>query len=622
MATKRSKAAKRGSSSRRTRSKKETMKGGTRSRDPLPDRIFAQASPRSIGGVSMLEAQGQIRSETVANFYSEGDVVNAAVGRLQQAGFEILQISPLSINIAGSASQYREAFNTDLVVIDRPVIKEQAKEDVAQFIDSLDTDTPGLIRTRGTKFEDVIEGVALEEPVYYMAASMFAPLKSYWHLRMPGDVSLGCNADRAHRAGITGKGVRVAMVDSGWFKHPYFLGRGYRAAPVVLGPAAANPLADESGHGTGESANIFANAPDVELLPVKINFVNSTGAFNAAAGLTPDIITCSWGSSVAFGPLSAANQTLAAAIAAAVAAGITVVFSAGNGHAGFPGQHPDVISAGGVFMNPDETLQASNYASGFVSNVYPARSVPDVCGLVGMLPKAIYIMLPLEPSDDIDIGNAGGTHPNGDETTSSDGWAAFSGTSAAAPQLAGVAALIKQACPALGPAQIKDTLMKTARDVTTGTCNTVFPLHTGLPAAAGFDTATGSGLVDAHKAVLMAKVKCLGPIIPIVVPVTTPPIVPITGPIVPITGPIVPITGPVVPVFPVKPITPRPIEPIRPIAPIVNPGPMPQSGAAGREAAGAQGGGGGGEAQPSGQLSADDVEALSQMIVKSEIELG
>ena len=150
--------------------------------------------------------------------------------------------------------------------------------------------------------------------------------------------------------------------------------------------------------------------------------------------------------------------------------------------------------------------------------------------------------------------------------------------------------------------------MKTARDVTTGTCNTVFPLHTGLPAAAGFDTATGSGLVDAHKAVLMAKVKCLGPIIPIVVPVTTPPIVPITGP--------------VVPVFPVKPITPRPIEPIRPIAPIVNPGPMPQSGAAGREAAGAQGGGGGGEAQPSGQLSADDVEALSQMIVKSEIELG
>ena len=39
----------------------------------------------------------------------------------------------------------------------------------------------------------------------------------------------------------------------------------------------------------------------------------------------------------------------------------------------------------------------------------------------------------------IDVGNAGGTHPNGDETANNDGWAAFSGTSAAAPQLAGVA---------------------------------------------------------------------------------------------------------------------------------------------------------------------------------------
>ena len=32
---------------------------------------------------------------------------------------------------------------------------------------------------------------------------------------------------------------------------------------------------------------------------------------------------------------------------------LTVVFSAGNGHFGFPGQHPDVISAGGAFMNAE-----------------------------------------------------------------------------------------------------------------------------------------------------------------------------------------------------------------------------------------------------------------------------
>ncbi|MDX6305252.1 MAG: hypothetical protein QOI77_2221, partial [Blastocatellia bacterium] len=237
----------------------------------------------------MFEGQHQIHAGTVTNFFSDGEIVNAAVTRLQEAGFEILQISPLTINIAGTAAQYRRAFGTDIVVQDRPVIKSGAKKEVGQFLDSPDTNTSGLIQTQGTKFEDTVEGVALEEPRYYMAApSMFGPLKSYWHLRLPGDVSLACNADKAHRAGITGKGIKVAMCDSGWFKHPYFVGRGYKAAPVVLGPGATLPLKDEVGHGTGESANIFANAPDIDFAPVKMSFVNSTGGFNAAVGLAPN----------------------------------------------------------------------------------------------------------------------------------------------------------------------------------------------------------------------------------------------------------------------------------------------------------------------------------------------
>jgi len=649
-------------STKKSKSKKAASKSakagarGKASQSALPPRIYANVSPHSIGGVSMFEGQHQIHAGTVTNFFSDGEVVNAAVSRLQEAGFEILQISPLTINIAGTAAQYRRAFGTDIVVQDRPVIKEGAKKDVGQFLDSPDTNTSGLIQTQGTKFEDTVEGVALEEPRYYMAGpSMFAPLKSYWHLRLPGDVSLGCNADKAHRAGITGKGVKVAMCDSGWFKHPYFVGRGYKAAPVVLGPAATLPLKDEVGHGTGESANIFANAPDIDFAPVKMSFVNSTGGFNAAVGLAPNIITCSWGSSTN-GPLSAADQVLAAAIAAAVAAGIVVVFSAGNGHAGFPGQHPDVISAGGVFMSPDESLQASNYASGFASQIYPGRKVPDLCGLVGMLPKAIYIMFPLEPGDQIDVGNAGGTHPNGDETTNSDGWAAFSGTSAAAPQLAGVAALIKQACPSLTPAQVRNIMKSTARDVTTGHCNTVpgGPAG-GNVATVGPDLATGTGLVDAHKAVMLAKVQCLGPIIPIgvvqpigvfppvkpitVQPITGPitPVQPITGPIKPIT-PVQPITGPITPVTPVKPIQPitgpikpitpikpiqpgpiTPIQPIKPIAPIVNPGPVQPS--AGGGMSGMEGTSEASSGSSQATLSEADVEALSGMIINSELDI-
>ena len=127
-----------------------------------------------------------------------------------------------------------------------------------------------------------------------------------------------------------------------------------------------------------------------------------------------------------------------------------------------------------------------------------------------MCPNAIYIMLPLEPGDEIDVRQRRrDTFPNGDETRNSDGWAAFSGTSAAAPQLAGAAALVKQACPALTPAQIQSIMMKTARDVTTGKST---PGARRQAAVVGPDLATGNGLVDANKSVMLAKVQCLGPI--------------------------------------------------------------------------------------------------------------
>jgi hypothetical protein len=488
--------------------KKKTTK-----KSPMPKRIFAQASPRSIGGVSMFSMMGGINEETVTGFQSEDSVIGESVNLLRKAGFEILYVTPFTINIAGARKVFESAFQTELVTVEREVIKPGGVEETATFIECPKTDIEGFIDTSKTTFADVLEGVAIEEPQYFFE-SAFAPNRAYWYLDVPGDVSLGTNSDKAHRSGITGKGIKVAMVDSGHYLHPFFTKRGYRVAPVVLGPAAANPTRDEVGHGTGESANIFAVAPDVQLLPVKMSFVNSKGAFDAAVALNPDIITCSWGSSRQRPPLSAAAQALAASVAAAWAAGIVVIFSAGNGHWGFPGQHPDVISAGGTFMDQDESLRASDYASGFMSNIYPNRRVPDLCGLVGMRPKAAYIMLPVEPEDEIDAtpwnagGRQGGTFPRGDETTNKDGWGCFSGTSAAAPQLAGAAALMKQACGRLTPQQIREIMMKTARDVTKGQCS---PSTGANPAGSGPDTATGNGLVDAHKAVLTAKVRCLSP---------------------------------------------------------------------------------------------------------------
>lgn len=72
-----------------------------------------------------------------------------------------------------------------------------------------------------------------------------------------------------------------------------------------------------------------------------------------------------------------------------------------------------------------------------------------------------------------------------------DGWGAFSGTSAAAPMVAGVCALLKKASPELTSVDIKNILKYTARDIALEV-----NAH-GKEASPGPDLATGYGLVDA-----------------------------------------------------------------------------------------------------------------------------
>ena len=483
----------------------------------MPPRVFAVAVPAAAG--ALFEPGRVVTAATVGEFLDNDDGVARAAAALAGAGFEVLQTTRLMVNIAGPAELYEAIFGVRLFTEEREVVKPGSRRDLATFIDCADSEVSGLVPAGGSALADVVSAVAIEEP-YYPASlvpdpvpgpapvpvpgsvSAEPPEVDYWHLTLPDQLAAALRADGAHTEGITGEGVRVAMVDTGFQQHPFFVAHGYRVEPTVSGPGTTLPEVDENGHGTGEAANVFAAAPAATLQPVKTAtasgaLVNVTAAFNAAVALDPHVITNSWGSSQSDPPLSAANQALAAAVATAVADGVIVVFSAGNGGWGFPGQHPDVIAAGGVYQEPDGALRASDYASGFASRIYPGRDVPDVSGLVGLLPRAMYLMLPVPPGCAIDRDHAGGTHPDGDQTGPDDGWAAFSGTSAAAPQLAGVSALLAQVSPGVGPERVREVLKTTARDVAAGVNHPTF----GHAAVAGPDLATGAGLVDASAAV-------------------------------------------------------------------------------------------------------------------------
>jgi len=468
----------------------------------------------------------------VKDFVPEEDKMNQGIDALSKLGFKLTGRGQLTASMKCTKKSFETAFDTKLTEF-----QLDAKENYAFYSFYFPPDnlpwTPIL--------EELIDDVYIQWPHMYMAPkkstssrkkvaskssavggqalpSAQPPKVNYYHLKVPSGVASLLNAKEVHLSGTTGKGIRVVMIDSGFAhgSHRFFDVNRY-TSKVVLAGDAQDQNKDYFGHGTGQSANLFSLAPRAEFIGVKIEANNISDMFdiNPASLLegfytaciqNPDIISISAGfdmrdkeSKKQRSTLPNSLKALEAEILHAVASGISVVVAAGNGGFSFPAMMPDVISAGGVFVDQDRNMRASDLASAFDSKIYPDRHVPDVCGLVGMEEdEDRYIMLPIPPGCLIDI--AKGVDPKS-ETTTNDGWAAFSGTSAAAPQIAGVCALLKEKNPKLKPWDIKTVLRSTAREVLAGHSN---PKSSdgGMPkkAGPGYNGATGSGLVDAFRA--------------------------------------------------------------------------------------------------------------------------
>lgn len=419
--------------------------------------------------------------ETLDMFRSpQGKIVEVA-RKLQKNGIQVHKTSDFSISAESTSKKFEAFFGTKITAHEPPKGSSPENSEAPR-------ETTYFSPAKGAPWElpkkdgldNLIDGAYIQhDPIYLSGERESPPLWSdKFRLRVPVDVAQFMRASAVHRKGVTGKGVRVAMPDTGFYHHPYYVKQGYNFLAITA-PDVSDHTSDSNGHGTGECANLFATAPGINFMGVKMG--NPTLGFKTAVDLRPHVITCSWGYSRDLPGTSMPNwlKPLHLTVLDAVAKGIVVCFSAGNGHFAFPGSMPEVISIGGVFVNEELKYSATQYASGFDSTWFPGRRTPDFCGLVGTPPTADYIVLPVQIASRLEKER---------------GWGAFSGTSAAAPMVAGVCALLFQADSSLTPAQVKNLLAYTARDITTGRN------AQNKAARPGPDGATGYGLADAERA--------------------------------------------------------------------------------------------------------------------------
>lgn len=363
----------------------------------------------------------------------------------------------------------------------------------------------------------------------------------------------GANGSSFERPGVTGAGVTVAVIDTGIFAaHPDLVGRvtagrnfefsiekresgviGTTTWDLYVENTGAVALQDDVGHGThcagiiggdGTAASGLDQrgvAPGVNFVAMKIgspvNGVVEDFGFEANAVAALDylirhkldlgnvrVASNSWGilaeEPSATAPPTGLNPTnydpMKAVVRAATAAGITLVFSAGNdgGDAttntvrAVPNGMDEVISVAAA-CKADHGSCAAGSVTGFSSRgpqvdvtapgdqVLAAQS-PSVLAPIGQVLEGDY------------FGDS-----EQDQVINRTAYMRLSGTSMAAPHVAGVVALLLQANPFLTPEQVRAILTETADDMA---------IEGDAELKPGFDTASGFGMVNVRKALVAA----------------------------------------------------------------------------------------------------------------------
>lgn len=295
--------------------------------------------------------------------------------------------------------------------------------------------------------------------------------------------------------------ITVAVIDNGVDRsHEDFGGRvlpGYtiRNKNGLGEPQNENSLNNKS-HGTACAGIIAASnnnlgirgvASNIKILPINISpdaavfipFIGITSGFGSTLEIAEainwawkraDILSCSWGGGVPSNDITAALDS--ARTYGRNGLGCPIVFASGNSHpriqdVSYPGNLDGIITVGAIDKNGN--IQDYSQRGRSMDLVAPSGGIPGDIVTTDIMGSR---------------GESQGNYINN-----------FNGTSAACPQVAGVAALILSVKPDLRWTEVAHALEKTARDL----------------GSAGFDNTFGYGLVNAGAAIQDVALKIYGP---------------------------------------------------------------------------------------------------------------
>ena len=303
--------------------------------------------------------------------------------------------------------------------------------------------------------------------------------------------------------GITGRGVGVAVVDSGVYAHPDLAGRIVAAIDfTTLAPTVSNVAqGDLGGHGTHvagliagdgtRSAGLYTGvAPNANIIDVRV--IDANGSSNVSIILRGlqwvlanrttyniKVVNMSLGAT----PTGSYKSDLMATAAEILNfAGVNVVVSAGNtgpfaGTITTPATDPYVITVGALDDNATPLL-ADDLMATFSSR---GKTLFDRIAKPDLLAPGRKMVSLRSPGSELDS-----LFPDRQVTvlgSLSADYYRLSGTSMAAPVVAGTIALMYERSPNLTPAQVKKRLKSTV-----------------TPLAFGTTLDRGAGLVNAYRA--------------------------------------------------------------------------------------------------------------------------